>query len=117
VIEFRSNSKDRGAHVFQKEGRGSSHYHFCVGFTDSRLLFRRRRQFCFTRRDILALRAAAETYVHYKTDLKAPSRVLLGTAVGSLPGLGKELTDSEFSGSDMAADVCGAFLGALIANL
>jgi hypothetical protein len=61
--------------------------------------------------------AAAETYFHYKTDLEAPSRVLLGAAVGSLPGLGKELTDDEFSGTDMAADVCGAFLGALIANV
>ncbi|MEJ2685426.1 MAG: hypothetical protein P8Z71_13650 [Candidatus Sulfobium sp.] len=61
--------------------------------------------------------AAGETYFHYKTDLEAPSRVLLGTVVGSLPGLGKELTDNEFSGTDMAADVCGAFLGALIANI
>jgi VanZ family protein len=60
--------------------------------------------------------AAGETYFHYKTDLEAPGRVLLGTFVGSLPGLAKELTDSRFSGSDMAADVAGAFLGALVAN-
>lgn len=59
---------------------------------------------------------AGETYLHYHTDLEAPSRVLLGTVVGSLPGLAKELADSRFSGSDMAADVAGAFLGALAAN-
>ncbi|MGC2061966.1 MAG: hypothetical protein WA610_03245 [Thermodesulfovibrionales bacterium] len=60
--------------------------------------------------------AAGETYFHYHTDLEAPGRVLFGTLVGSLPGLAKELTDSRFSGSDMAADVAGALLGALVAN-
>jgi hypothetical protein len=61
--------------------------------------------------------AAGETFFHYKTDLEAPGRVLLGTVVGSLPGLAKELTDDRFSGTDMAADVGGAFIGALIANI
>jgi hypothetical protein len=60
--------------------------------------------------------AAGETYLHYHADLEAPGRVLLGTFAGSLPGLAKELTDNRFSGSDMAADIAGAFLGALAAN-
>lgn len=60
--------------------------------------------------------AAGETYLHYHADLEAPARVLLGTVAGSLPGLAKELADNRFSGSDMAADVAGAFLGALVAN-
>lgn len=60
--------------------------------------------------------AAGETYLHYYTDLETPARVLFGTVAGSLPGLAKELTDSRFSGSDMAADLAGALLGALAAN-
>jgi len=65
--------------------------------------------------------AASESILHYKTNLNTSERIILGTALGSLPGLAKELVDStkegnQFSGSDLAADIAGAFLGAVIAN-
>lgn len=60
--------------------------------------------------------AAGETFLHYKTRLETPGRILCGTLIGSLPGLVKELTDSRFSGADMAANVAGALLGSVIAN-
>lgn len=65
--------------------------------------------------------AASETYLHYKTNLKASERIILGTALGTLPGLVKELIDStkrenHFSGSDLAMDVAGAFVGAMVGN-
>ena len=65
--------------------------------------------------------AASETYLHYKTNLKASERIILGTTLGSLPGLVKELIDStkrenHFSGSDLAFDVAGAFVGAMVGN-
>ena len=52
------------------------------------------------------------------TDAK---RVLLGTALGAVPGLIKEILDSNeknnhFSGGDLAADIMGAFAGSLLAN-
>jgi uncharacterized protein YfiM (DUF2279 family) len=66
--------------------------------------------------------AAGESFLHYKTNLKTSGRILLGTALGSLPGLVKELIDSTekgnyFSGTDLAADIAGAFIGALLANI
>ena len=65
--------------------------------------------------------AASESYLHYKTDLNAPQRILWGTTLGTIPGLVKELIDStkkgnHFSGGDLAADIAGAFVGALIGN-
>jgi len=60
--------------------------------------------------------AAGETFLHYRTDFEAPGRILCGTLIGSLPGLGKELADRRFSGTDMAANVAGALLGAVVAN-
>jgi uncharacterized protein YfiM (DUF2279 family) len=66
--------------------------------------------------------AASETCLHYKTDLKTSGRIILGTTLGSLPGLAKEIVDStkegnHFSGGDLAAGVAGAFLGAVVGNL
>lgn len=66
--------------------------------------------------------AAGESVLHYRTELGPGERIILGTIIGSLPGLAKELADSgeennHFSSSDMAANVAGAFLGAVIANI
>ena len=66
--------------------------------------------------------AAGESYVHYKTQSGTAERIMYGTVLGSLPGFAKELIDSSkkdnhFSGSDMAANVAGAFVGSAIANL
>ena len=66
--------------------------------------------------------AAGETYLHYKTDLNASRRIILGATLGTLPGFIKEIIDStekgnHFSGTDLAADVAGAFFGAIVANL
>ncbi len=66
--------------------------------------------------------AAGESYLHYKTNLKTPGRLIWGTTLGTIPGLAKEIIDStkrdnRFSGGDMAANVAGAFVGALVANI
>ncbi|WP_207680992.1 hypothetical protein [Desulfonema magnum] len=66
--------------------------------------------------------AGSETFLHYKTEFGTTERVLLGTAMGSIPGLAKELADSaeqgnEFSQSDLTADIMGAFAGAVISTL
>jgi len=66
--------------------------------------------------------AAGESFLHYKTNLKTSGRIILGTVLGSLPGLIKELIDStkegnHFSETDLAADIAGAFIGALVANI
>jgi uncharacterized protein YfiM (DUF2279 family) len=66
--------------------------------------------------------AASESYLHYKTDLKTPGRLIWGTTIGSMPGLAKEIIDStkrdnRFSTGDMAANIAGAFVGALVANI
>ncbi len=65
--------------------------------------------------------AASETYLHHKTNLDAYERIILGTTLGTLPGLAKELIDStkkgnHFSGTDLAADMVGALLGAVVGN-
>jgi len=65
--------------------------------------------------------AASETCLHYKTNLKTSERIILSTALGSLPGFVKELIDStekenQFSGGDFATDIAGAFLGAIVGN-
>ncbi len=66
--------------------------------------------------------AGAETLLHYRTDFTDTPRVTLATIMGSLPGLAKEIVDSqedgnEFSGRDLSADIAGAFSGALLSNL
>ncbi len=66
--------------------------------------------------------AASESVLHYKTDINDAGRITLGTVIGSLPGLAKEVSDSTedndyFSGRQMAIDVAGAFVGAVIADL
>ncbi|NIM91638.1 MAG: hypothetical protein GTO17_11905 [Candidatus Aminicenantes bacterium] len=65
--------------------------------------------------------AASESVLHYKTNLNTYERIVLGTTLGSLPGLAKELIDStkagnQFSGTDLAVDIAGAFFGAVVAN-
>jgi hypothetical protein len=65
--------------------------------------------------------AAGESIIHYKTKAVTVERIIYGTVLGSLPGLGKEIADStqednHFSGSSFAADVAGAFVGAVLAN-
>lgn len=62
--------------------------------------------------------AGAETVLHYNSEMGPVSRVLMATAIGSLPGLAKELKDrgepgNEFGVGDMTADVLGSFTGAL----
>lgn len=47
--------------------------------------------------------------------------ILVGTAIGTLPGLGKELydaskDDNKFSKEDFAYDIAGAFVGAVISK-
>lgn len=66
--------------------------------------------------------AGAETILHYNSDLHDVGRVAAGTALGTLPGLAKEIADSqesdnEFSQGDMVANVAGAFTGAFLGNL
>ena len=66
--------------------------------------------------------AAGESFVHYKTQSGTAKRIIYGTALGSLPGLAKEVIDgskedNHFSGEDMAANVAGAFVGSVIANI
>jgi len=60
---------------------------------------------------------ASETIVHNEyTHLDDFDKIALGTAIGSVPGLFKELTDDHFSTSDMAFDIAGAFTGAIFSN-
>ncbi len=66
--------------------------------------------------------AAGESIVHYNTKTTTAERIIYGTLLGSLPGLAKEIIDStesdnHFSGTDMAANVAGAFAGSVLANL
>jgi hypothetical protein len=54
--------------------------------------------------------------------IKHPGRLIWGTTIGSMPGLAKEIIDStkrdnRFSTGDMAANIAGAFVGALVANI
>lgn len=70
----------------------------------------------------LLLGTAGESIFHYTTQWKNISLVGMGTAVGTLPGLLKEILDSteegnHFSGLDLAADFFGALCGAVLGNL
>ena len=59
----------------------------------------------------------AETIVHNQyTHLDDFDKIALGTAIGTIPGLFKELTDDHFSTSDMAFDIAGALSGAVFSN-
>ncbi len=67
------------------------------------------------------LGAGAETYLHQTTDLNAYQRIGLGTFLGVMPGLAKEVIDSQkkdnyFSTGDMAANLGGSLVGALLGN-
>jgi len=57
----------------------------------------------------------AEDFIHNKVDTDG-ERIVYGTALGLVPGILKELTDDRFDGSDMAANIAGAFIGSLIAT-
>lgn len=60
---------------------------------------------------------ASETYIHdkYKT-LNDYEKVGYSTAIATIPGLAKELTDTKFSHEDLAFDIAGAFAGSLLSN-
>lgn len=62
-----------------------------------------------------------ESYLHHQTDLDENKRLIYGTLIATLPGLAKEISDSneegnEFSEQDLLADVAGALVGTLLAN-
>ena len=64
----------------------------------------------------------SETFLHHKTGLSPVKRIAAATAIGSMPGLIKEIYDGSqddnvFSGEDMAADVAGAFAGSITAHI
>lgn len=58
----------------------------------------------------------AETLIHDTATFTDTEKVLYGTALGSVPGLVKELSDDEFDNKDMAYNVAGAFAGSLFSN-
>jgi putative lipoprotein len=65
--------------------------------------------------------AASETYLHYNTKLETPRRIVFSTFPGIVPGIFKELYDARqknnsFDWDDMAANIGGALVGALISN-
>lgn len=62
----------------------------------------------------------AETTLHKQLNSEN-KRIVYSTALGTVPGLIKEMIDSneegnEFSGDDMLANIAGAFTGAFIAS-
>lgn len=59
---------------------------------------------------------AGETIIHDYQSLSQTEKVLYGTAIGSIPGLTKELTDKKFDNEDMAFNVLGALTGSLLSN-
>ncbi len=59
----------------------------------------------------------AETIIHkeyYQYD--DFDKIALGTLLGTIPGLAKELTDDKFSTSDLAFDIAGSLSGAILSN-
>lgn len=59
---------------------------------------------------------AGETIIHDIETFSDTQKVIYGTAIGSVPGLIKELTDDKYDGEDMAYNVAGAFAGSLLSN-
>ena len=56
----------------------------------------------------------AENFLVQNTAMDINERVLVATAMASLPGLVKELSDPVFDQEDMAFNVMGAFVGAML---
>ncbi|MGA1824462.1 MAG: hypothetical protein ACMUIP_07330 [bacterium] len=66
---------------------------------------------------------AADTYLYRHTDLKTPHRIFWATAIGTIPGLLKEIKDefttsyyTYFNKDDLAADAVGALAGAIVSS-
>lgn len=60
---------------------------------------------------------ASETILHKNyTQFDDIEKITYATAIASLPGLAKELTDEEFSNEDMVFNVLGALSGAVFSN-
>lgn len=59
---------------------------------------------------------AGETIIHDYESLSQTEKVIYGTAIGSIPGLTKELTDKKFDNEDMAFNIAGALAGSLLSN-
>ena len=60
---------------------------------------------------------ASETILHKNyTQLDDIETISYATAIASLPGLAKELTDDKFSNEDMVFNVLGALSGAVFSN-
>ncbi|APW65341.1 MULTISPECIES: hypothetical protein [Arcobacteraceae] len=60
---------------------------------------------------------ASETILHKNyQQFDDIETISYATAIGSLPGLAKELTDDEFSNEDMVFNVLGALSGAVFSN-
>ena len=68
----------------------------------------------------MVLGAIGETAVHKKENINGPMKIVVGTVLGSVPGLIKELDDSNdsnnyFSGDQMLYDIAGSAVGSVIA--
>ena len=66
--------------------------------------------------------AAGESVLHYTTEWKNFTTISLGTTLGTIPGLIKEIFDStkeggRFSAADLAADFGGALFGSILSNV
>lgn len=66
--------------------------------------------------------ATSETFLYYETGLKIPKSIFIGTVIGTLPGIAKELIDSSkednyFDNNDLSADIIGAFTGVLFSAI
>ncbi|KAB7888281.1 MAG: hypothetical protein CL624_06945 [Arcobacter sp.] len=60
---------------------------------------------------------ASETVLHKDyQQFDDIEKISYATAIGSLPGLAKELTDDKFSNEDMVFNVLGALSGAVFSN-
>ena len=57
-----------------------------------------------------------ESFLQQNTQLEIPARVYYAAALGSLPGLAKELSDPVFDSEDMAYNVAGALFGAWLGH-